>query len=134
MATEHDNKNLGDKKWNSEQNPNLDKKDRNEGFSAENIPADYNPAPLKTEMEINERGEHSTVQRARHEDASVNHDQSPVEKLSEEGNSAIENPKSFENKDRNYDTEDNRYPASHPENHRNRGNIDLDNAENSGKG
>ena len=126
MATDQNEDRLGDKKWNSEQNPNLDHKEHNEGFSSENIPADYNPGPLKTEQEINERGEKSTVERARHEDASVNHEQQEYEKRGEIGNSEIENSKSFENKDRNYDTEDNRYPASHPENHRNRGSIDLD--------
>ena len=125
MTSDDDKKDLGDTKWNGEQNKKLEHSEFNEGFSSENIPADYNPAPMKTEQEINDRGEQVNVERARHEDASVNHDQSPVEKQSEGGNQQIENPKSYENKDRNYDTEDNRYPASHPDNHKNRGNINL---------
>ena len=124
-TNEQNKKDLGDKKWNGEQNRHLEHTEFNEGFSSENIPADYNPAPLKTELEINDRGESIAVDRARHDGASPNHETSPIEKLSEEGNQQIENPKSYQNKDRNYDLEDNRYPADHPENHRNRGNINL---------
>ena len=124
MATSENN-DLSDKKWNSEQNPNTEN-EKNEGFSGENIPADYNPAPLKTEKDVDSKGKVHNVDRARHEDASTNHKQNKTDSSTEKGNEVIEDPKLVQHRDRNYDHASNRYPASHPENKENRGNINLD--------
>ncbi|MBF6607901.1 MAG: hypothetical protein ITG00_04090 [Flavobacterium sp.] len=121
MATS--GKDLGDKKWNGEQNPNIEH-ERNEGFSSENIPEDYNPAPLKTESDIDSKGNPEIVQRARHEAVNPNHKKNPVQEPDyKTGNEIIEDPELMENKDRNYDVADNRYPSSHPDNKKHRGNI-----------
>ncbi len=118
-----DNQDLGDKKWNGEQNPNI-QHEKNEGFSDGNIPADYNPAPLKTELDIDTKGDPKVVKRARHEAANPNHKQDSVQDPDyKTGNEVIEDPELTENKDRNYDIADNRYPASHPDNKKHRGNI-----------
>lgn len=114
-------KNLGDKKWNDEGNPNL-KGEKNEGFSAQNIPSDYNPAPLKTEHDIDASGKTHHVKRARDEDGSANNKTPIVDKPSSD-NTKIEEPSRTENRDRNYDDAKNRYPANHPDNKINRGNI-----------
>lgn len=99
-------KDLSNKTWNNQQ--------KNEGFSEENLPSDYNPANekgLQPELETDEDGEKRIVERAR--DTATG----PAD------NSAIRDK--FENRDRNYDHPD-RYPPSHPENKRDRGNMKLD--------
>jgi hypothetical protein len=110
---ETDNEDLGNKKWNNEQQ-------LNEGFSGENLTGNYNPSDediskrLRTETETDENGHHEQVKRARHpEDDHYN----------SADNSEIENRRSLQNRDRNYDTNPERYPPSHPDNHENRGNI-----------
>jgi hypothetical protein len=116
---ETQNNNPGDKKWNNAQSDEL-----NEGFSGENLPDNYNPAELKPETETDETGNTKHVDRARNPDES---DRNRDDKSMALGNEDIENEKSLENRDRNYDPDPNRYPASHPDNHTNRGNMDLDN-------
>lgn len=113
---ETNDKNLGDKKWNNEQK-------LNEGFSGENIPKNYNPSSenvaqrMKSEIETDQFGNQTEVKRAR-----FPHDNdSPV---GFDDNTVIENKQSVENRDHNYDSAK-RYPDSHPDNHENRGNIDL---------
>jgi hypothetical protein len=114
----NDNKNPGNKKWNNEQ-------ELNEGFSGENLAPDYNKeneviARMTPEIETDQFGYKTQVMRDRfphqHDEVIDFHDNA----------GAIENKKSLENRDRNYDTETNRYPNSHPDNHQNRGNIKLD--------
>lgn len=106
--------NPGDKTWNNE---------LNEGFSGRNLPEDYNNdnTRMATEIETDETGREKEVKRARfphrQDDASLF--DPPAD------NAVIENKKSLENRDRNYDVAANRYPASHPENHRDR-NMKLD--------
>lgn len=104
-----ENKDLGNKKINNEQK-------HNEGFSGENLPEDYNPAPqkLQQELETDKNGDAGTVARAR--DTGGN----------ETGLEDNQTQKAVENKDRNSDLASNRYPADHPENQHNRGNIKLD--------
>jgi hypothetical protein len=111
------NDDLGNKKWNNEQ-------ELNEGFSGDHIPENYNPSDenisnrLRGETETDENGQTKEVQRARHpEDDHYN----------SADNSHIENTKSLQNRDRNYDTNPERYPPSHPDNHENRGNIQMEN-------
>ncbi len=112
----HD-KDLGNKKINNEQ-------EVNEGFSAENLPEDYNPSEntLQPETETDENGNQHQVKRARNTDSTPAND-SPGES---------DNTKSYEgdmqsqveNKDRNSDVTPNRYPNEHPDNHIDRGNLD----------
>jgi hypothetical protein len=125
---ETNDKNLGDKKWNNEQ-------EVNEGFSAQNLPNDYNNEnPLMTsELETDQFGNESEVKRARfphqHDEKLIfdTPDTRAAGELSE-ANSVIENKKSVENRDRNSDIATNRYPYSHPESRRDRGNFDVNEA------
>ena len=108
-------KDLGDKKINHEE--------LNEGFSTENLPKDYNPASkLKPELETDEDGNKSIVNRARHTQQTTPHGNNNNSGL--HADETVEK-KMVENKDRNSDITANRYPNSHPDNHINRGNIDL---------
>ena len=121
---------LGNSKWNNLQKKTHQNEELNEGFSAENIPADYNPSDepaedrLRTEYETDQFGNETEVKRARF----VDRDSPQGSKIENPpaDNKIIENPQSVTNRDRNYDTEPNRYPASHPENHENRGNIETE--------
>ncbi len=108
--------NTGDKTWNNEQkNTNI-----NEGFSGKNIPEDYDPSDgkLKPETEVDDEGNKKEVKRARDLD-----DYSTEAKSS---GKAIKSQKNQENRDKNSDIEPNRYPASHPENHKERGNHNAE--------
>lgn len=109
-------KDLGNKKWNGEQEKT--KGEINEGFSGENLPNDYNPSKgkLKTEIEKDVAGNLSTVKRAR----SVEND---AKTNSETGGTPLKAKKNPENRDKNSDIDPNRYPASHPENKKDRGNM-----------
>jgi len=113
-----ENKDLEDKKINNEQS-------LNEGFSGENIAADYNPAELKSETEIDANGNAVTVQRARNTDNTVSNDTPETGRNWNENESLSRevSAKTVEHKDRNSDITANRYPNSHPDNHKNRGNI-----------
>lgn len=117
-----ENKATGDTKWNSHQEPN-------EGFSAQNIPQDYNPSDekienrLRPELETRQDGSHGVVERARFPDDAPQEDTASPELGND--NRVIENQESLENRDRNYDLDPERYPPSHPENKENRGNLDL---------
>lgn len=115
---ETNDKNLGDKKWNNEQ-------EINEGFSGKNLPEDYNKDNLlmKPEIETDRFGNETEVKRAR-----FPHQNDEKQVLGESGNSQIENKKSLENRDLNYDTSTDRYPYSHPESHKDRGNFDVNEA------
>lgn len=112
MASDKD---LGDKKWNGEQETS--KEAINEGFSGKNLPNDYNPSKgkLKTEIEKDKDGNLNVVKRAR----SVENKSSDKESTDEN----LKNKKKPENRDKNSDIDPNRYPASHPENKKNRGNM-----------
>ena len=99
-------KDLSNKTWNNQE--------KNEGFSGENLPDDYNPAKdtqLQPELETDEDGSKRIVERAR--DTATG----PAD------NRIIESK--AQNRDRNYDHPD-RYPKNHPENKHDRGNMKLD--------
>ena len=117
MALSENNKDLEDKKWNNEQDKS--KSEPNEGFSGKNLPHDYNPSKekLKTEVDKDEDGNADVVKRARDVD---NYE---TETTSDED---IKDKKNPENRDKNSDSDPNRYPSGHPENKKDRGNIDLD--------
>jgi hypothetical protein len=118
-----ENKDLGSKKINNEQ-------ELNEGFSGGNLPKGYNPAKanqLQSEAETDEHGNTKVVERARNADATdENSRRDENENPQENRPSLTHNEKTVENKDRNSDIANNRYPNSHPDNHEDRGNIKLD--------
>lgn len=114
-----ENKDLGSKKANNEQ-------EVNEGFSTENLPENYNPsdAKLQQELEKKQDGSENIVNRARNVDAGERN-WNENESLSRDIHAdTIE--RTAENRDRNYDINPERYPENHPDNHTNRGNIELD--------
>ena len=111
------NEDLNDKKWNGEQSEK--KSEVNEGFSGKNLSEDYNPAKgkLKTEVEKDDEGNSETVKRARDvEDYDTN----------QSSGNDIKNQKKPENRDRNSDSDPNRYSDSNAENKKDRGNMKLD--------
>lgn len=116
-----ENKDLANKKINNEQKVN-------EGFSGENIPADYNPAKgkLKSETETDENGNTKKVERARNPDSNTESHTSATANNTRGVNSEKDIEKTVENKDKNSDITPNRYPNSHADNHENRGNMELD--------
>lgn len=108
MATS--DKDIGNKKWNGEQGK--PKGEINEGFSGKNLPDDYNPSKgkLKTEIEKDAKGNSDVVKRAR-----------PTKDVKTD--ESLKNKKNPENRDKNSDIDPNRYPSSHPDNKKNRGNL-----------
>lgn len=125
----NENKGPGDTKWNNAQKENPEK-ELNEGFSGQHISKSYNPSEeplekrLKSENETDEFGNHKEVKRARNTDHHAPN--TPNVENENADNAAIRNKESLENRDRNYDTQKNRYPNTHPDNHENRGNMKLD--------
>lgn len=129
-----DPKDLGSKKMNNQEKMS----DRNEGFSGENLPKNYNPAAdkLKPEVEKDKEGNMEVQQRARDVDEKK---APPVDSLSDDTleddgtlvsksrgtSNDAEDMKTTENRDFNNDIEEDRYPPSHPENKRDRGNLDY---------
>ncbi|MEC5166192.1 hypothetical protein RCH18_001928 [Flavobacterium sp. PL11] len=123
-----ENDDLGSKKMNNKQNTN-------EGFSGENIPNDYNTADsiMKEEIVTDAKGNDTIVQRARNADGSEASIPEQEERTWNENESlsrgvATEEAamKTVENEDLNSDITAHRYPASHPDNQEDRGNIKLD--------
>ena len=113
MATSDNDKDLGNKKWNGEQDKA--KSEPNEGFSGKNIPEDYNPKEkLKSETEKDKEGKTTEVKRAR--------DVENYESESKTSGEDLKSKKSPENRDKNSDIDPNRYPTDHPENKNHRGN------------
>ena len=111
-----ENKDLGSKKTNNEQQ-------LNEGFSGQNMPKDT--PDLKSEMEKDKDGNTDSVKRARNVDENLE-DSDTTDNSTARTNNDAQNQKTVENKDRNSDVAANRYPNSHPENHKDRGNMKLD--------
>ena len=119
-----ENNNLGSKKMNNKQNTS-------EELGTEKIPENYDPAATKLvpEVETNSSGEQKIVHRARNVDSNpeLNNDENPenpsssVAILSDE-----ETQKMIENEDHNSDITAHRYPNSNPDNHKDRGNMKLD--------
>ena len=115
---------LSKKKTNNKQNIN-------EGFSGENVANNTNPdvSHLKSEVETDSHGNQKIVQRARNIEGTLeqNEDTTPVNLSSDIANVSEEQAKKMvENKDHNSDITANRYPNSHPDNKKDRGNIKLD--------
>lgn len=127
-----DPKDLGDKKIGNQQKQS----DKNEGFSGENLPDNYNPGAdkLKTELEKKQDGNTVSQQRARDtdekkappvdsQDNNTTRDDGEVVNKSRGTKNEAEDKETAENRDFNSDTEENRYPAGHPDNKKVRGNT-----------
>jgi hypothetical protein len=128
-----DPKDLGSKKMNNQEKES----EKNEGFSGENLPKNYDPSTgkLKPELDKDTDGSTETVQRARDVDekqaaavstsSKTTRDDGAVVSKSRGTANEKEDIETAENRDFNSDTDKDRYPASHPDNHKHRGNIDA---------
>lgn len=128
QETKNNPKDLGSKK--------IDNHQKNEGFSGENLPNNYNPGSrfLNPETEKDEDGNKELQKRARdinegkavpvsQSDKTVN-DKGEVIDKNRGTKNETEDKETAENRDFNSDIEKNRYPVSHPENKRDRGNTE----------
>jgi len=128
-----DPKDLGSKKINNEEKES----DRNEGFSGDNLPKNYDPSSdkLKTELEKKKDGSIVTEKRARDvdekqappvstSDKTTNSEGETVSKSRGTKNEA-EDIETAENRDFNNDTEADRYKNSSPDNKIHRGNTHV---------
>ena len=133
----YDPKDLGSKKINNQEKFS----EKNEGFSGENLPKNYDPSSdkLKMELEKKQDGDTETVMRARdvdekgappvsQDDETTRADGKMVTK-SRGTASQAEDMETAENRDFNSDTEEDRYPPSHPDNHIHRGNTHAGDSE-----
>ena len=116
---------LGSKKINGVQK-NIDES------KGKNVSHDKNPDDLKLKKEVvtDQEGNKEVVDRARNENEKITEVSDQKVKNSASGNRGVvteeEAEKTVENKDRNSDITANRYPNSHPDNHKDRGNMKLD--------
>ncbi|WP_099073367.1 hypothetical protein [Nostoc linckia] len=111
--------------------------EKNEGFSGENLPKNYDPSKdkLKMELEKDEDGDVKTMMRARDVDEkkapavdSLSGETQTNGKITDKSRGTendAEDVETYENQDFNSDIDKDRYPTEHPDNHKNRGNIDL---------
>lgn len=128
-----DPKDLGSKKMNNQEKLS----EKNEGFSGENLPKNYDPSKgkLKTELDKDTNGNTNTVKRARDVDEKQASPVSQSNKTMRDDGAIVsksrgtanekEDKETAENRDFNSDTNEKRYPASHPDNKKRRGNIDA---------
>tara|TARA_R110002124_G_scaffold230047_1_gene395201 strand:- start:130 stop:501 length:372 start_codon:yes stop_codon:yes gene_type:complete len=119
---------------NKDSRKDFEKQNTNEGFSGKYMTEKdkVQDSILTDEIEINAQGNKVVVQRARNVDGSIAHipDKERTwnenESLSRGVATEEEAMKTVENEDLNSDITANRYPTSHPDNHKDRGNIKLD--------
>ena len=119
---------------NKESRKDFEKQNTNEGFSGKYMTKKdkVQDSILTDEIEIDAQGNKVVVQRARNVDGSVAH--IPDEERTWNENESLsrgvateeEAMKTVENEDLNSDITANRYPTSHPDNHKDRGNMKLD--------
>lgn len=131
-----DPKDLGSKKiFNQEK-----KSEKNEGFSGDNLPKNYDPSTnkLKTEIEKDEAGEMHTLKRARDVDEKQQPPISDTDKTESNGKivdksrgtaNEGEEVETAENRDFNSDLDETRYAKNDRENRINRGNINFGESE-----
>ncbi|PWB19859.1 hypothetical protein [Flavobacterium sp. HTF] len=116
---------LGSKKINGVQKNTDESKGKN-------VSHDKNPDDLKLKKEVvtDQEGNKEVVDRARNENEKITEVADQKTANSKSGNRGVtteeEAKKTVENKDRNSDITANRYPNSHPDNHKDRGNMKLD--------
>lgn len=111
--------------------------EKNEGFSGDKLPKNYDPGKdkLKMELEKDKEGELHTEKRARdvdekkapHVDSLSDNTQSDEALISKSRGTETEAEaiETAENRDFNSDIDEDRYPPEHPENRKSRGNIDF---------
>ena len=128
-----DPKDLGSKKINNQEKES----DKNEGFSGENLPKNYDPSTnkLKTEIEKDEEGNTETVKRARDTDekqappvsegSNTTRDDGEVVSKNRGTKNDSEDNETRENRDLNSDIDKDRYNESDEENRTSRGNINF---------
>lgn len=128
-----DPKDLGSKKIFDQEKES----DKNEGFSGENLPKNYDPSSnkLKKEIDKDKDGDSKTVDRARDVDekqappvsqsARTTRDDGEVVSKSRGTASEAEDMETAENRDFNSDVDEERYPPSDDENKKSRGNISF---------
>jgi len=126
-----DPKDLGDKKMNNQEKQS----DRNEGFSGDNLPNNYDPSKgkLKTELDKDTDGSTETVKRARDVDEKKAPPVSDSDKTTRDDGTVIdknrgtanekEEIETAENRDFNSDTDEQRYQNNNTDNKKHRGNI-----------
>lgn len=131
-----DPKDLGSKKMFNQEKLS----DKNEGFSGDNLPKNYDPSTnkLKTELEKDESGEMHTLKRARDVDEKQQPPISDSDKTESNGRivdksrgtaNEKEEVETAENRDFNSDLDGTRYKDNDRENHTNRGNINFGESE-----
>ena len=119
---------------NKESRKDFEKQNTNEGFSGKYMTEKdkAQDSILTNEIEIDADGNKVVLQRARNVDGSIAHipDKERTwnenESLSRGVATEEEAMKTVENEDLNSDITANRYPTSHPDNHKDRGNMKLD--------
>jgi hypothetical protein len=111
--------NLGDKKINGVQNNTDEGKGTN--ISHDNHTEEVQ---LKNQVISGRDGYKEVVQRA--DRGSVISNDANLDTTNRGVSTEEQEKKTVENKDRNSDITTNRYPNSHPDNHKNRGNMELD--------
>lgn len=119
---------------NKDSRKDFEKQNTNEGFSGKYMTEKdkVQDSILTDEIEIDAEGNKVVVQRARNVDGSIAHipDKERTwnenESLSRGVATEEDAMKTVENEDLNSDITANRYPTSHPDNHKDRGNIKLD--------
>lgn len=127
-----DPKDLGDKKIDNQEKTSS----KNEGFSGENLPNNYDPSKdkLDTELEKKKNGDGVTEQRARDVDekkapavnslsGETTRDDGATVSKSRGTTGEAEDIETAENRDFNSDTEKNRYDKDNPESKKVRGNT-----------
>lgn len=126
-----DPKDLGSQKMNNQEKQS----DKNEGFSGDNLPKNYDPSKgkLKPEQETNTDGDTETVQRARDVDEKKAPAVSESDKTTRDDGTVIdksrgtanetEEKETAENQDFNSDTDEERYQNDNTDNKKHRGNI-----------
>jgi hypothetical protein len=119
-----ENNNLGTKKINGTQK-NIDEKGKNVSHDK-----DLKDPKLVKEMITDSDGDKKIVERARNENEDIPNKIPKVSKENPNSNRGVatdeQAKKTVENKDRNSDITPNRYPNSNPDNHKDRGNMKLD--------
>lgn len=105
----------GNRKWNNHQEDPSDHKQFNEGFSAENLPPDYNDAEMQSETESDKYGNERHTERNRFPETDA------AAMNSSADNATIHTGNRPTLRDTNYDNPE-RYPSSHPDQKYHRGN------------
>lgn len=120
-----ENNNLGTKKINGVQKNIDESKGKNVSHDTETP-----ESKLKKETVTDQDGNKETVERARNENEKIKEKPDTVDKNNPNANRGVsseeEAKKTVENKDHNSDVTPNRYPNSNPDNHKDRGNMKLD--------